>query len=175
MNNYKTLISIVLKPYSSILFLNNKYAGLFLLAITFINPSVAISGGVSVLFTILFAELLGLKEAYLSQGFYIYNSLLVGMGIGFIFMPSFVSILLIAIASSFTFMLSFMLNRLFSVYKIPILSLPFSIVTMFIYLASLQYSGLLSTLVNNSARFDIELPLIISGFLKSFGTIFFFT
>lgn len=164
MSNYKALIYNVLKPYGAILFLNNKFAGLLLLAITFINPSVAISGIAAVVFTILFAELLGLKEAYLLQGFYIYNSLLVGMGIGFIFTPSFVSITLIAISSSFTFLFSFMLNKLFSVYKIPILSLPFSIVTMFIYLASLKYSGLLSSLVNNSTMYDIELPLIFAGF-----------
>ncbi len=173
MKKYKTIISNVLKPYSSILFLNHKFAGLALLAITFVNPSVAISGIFAVIFTILFIKFLELEESYFSQGFYIYNSLLVGMGIGFIFMPSLISVSLIAIASIFTFMLSFMLNRLFSVYKIPILSLPFSIVTMFIYLASLKYSGLLSSLVNNATIYDISLPLIISGFLKSFGTIFF--
>ncbi|AKF24407.1 hypothetical protein YH65_02600 [Sulfurovum lithotrophicum] len=173
MENYKSLFYSALKPYSALLFLNNKYAGLALLVITFINPSVAISGLVAVAFAIAFAEYLEFKEAYLAQGFYIYNSLLVGMGIGYIFSPSLMSIALIAIVSSFTFMLSFMLNRLFSLYKIPILSLPFSIVTMFVYLASLKYSGLLSTLVNNSARFDLNFPLAISAFFKSFGTIFF--
>ena len=173
MQNIKTLLYSAIKPYSALLFLNNRYAGLALLAITFLNPSVAISGIVAVIFTILFAEFIEFKDAYLVQGFYIYNSLLTGMGIGFIFQPSLISIALIAISSIFTFMLAFMLNRLFSVYKIPILSLPFSIVTMFVYLASLKYSGLLSTLVNNATVYDIELPLIVSGFLKSFGTIFF--
>jgi len=173
MSNYQALIYNILKPYSAILFLNNKFAGLFLLAITFINPSVAVSGILAVIFTLLFAALLGLKEVYLSHGFYIYNSLLVGMGVGYLFTPTIISVVLIAIASSLTFMLSFMLNRLFSVYKIPILSLPFSIITMFIYLASLKYSGLLSSLVNNATIYDITLPLIVSGFLKSFGTIFF--
>lgn len=169
----KIMLSNILKPYSAILFLDEKIAGVIILAITFINPSVAISGIFAVVFTITFAKLLDLKDEYLSQGFYIYNSLLVGMGIGFIFIPSVISVVLIAIASSFTFMFSFMLNRLFSTYKIPILSLPFSIVTIFIYLASLKYSALLSTLVNNSTLYDIELPLIISGLFKSFGTIFF--
>lgn len=169
----KAFVYNVLKPYSAILFLDNKFAGFILLLITFINPSVALSGIAAILFTSLFAEFLGLKEAYLSQGFYIYNSLLVGMGVGYIFSPTLLSIFLIAIVSSFTFMFSFMLNRLFSVYQIPILSLPFSIVTMFLYLASLKYSGLLSSLVNNATILDITLPLGISGFLKSFGTIFF--
>jgi len=172
-DKYASFALTLLKPYSSILFLDSKVAGFIMLCITFINPSVALSGIAAVIFTILFAELIGLQEAYLSQGFYIYNSLLVGMGIGYIFSVSFLSIALIAMSAAFTFMLSFMLNRLFSVYKIPILSLPFSIVTMFLYLASLKYSGLLTTLVNNSSHFDISLPLIVSGFLKSFGTIFF--
>lgn len=173
MDRYNNLLFNVLKPYSAILFLNNKFAGLVMLCITFLNPSVALSGIAAVVFTILFAEFLKLQEIYLSQGFYIYNSLLVGMGIGYIFHPSLISIALIAISSAFTFMFSFMLNRLFSVYKIPILSLPFSIVTMFLYLASLKYSGLLSTLVNNATSFDIEIPLLLSGFFKSFGMIFF--
>ncbi|MFK5938367.1 MAG: urea transporter [Sulfurimonas sp.] len=173
MNSFKTMVYNIIKPYSAILFLNNKYAGFFLLVITFLNPSIALSGIIAIIFTILFAELVGLKETSLAQGFYVYNSLLVGMGVGFIFSPSLVSIVLIAIASSLTFMLSFVLNKLFSVYKIPILSLPFSIVTMFIYLASLKYSGLLSSLVNNAVLYDISLPLILSGFFKSLGTIFF--
>lgn len=167
------MIANILKPYSAILFLNEKVAGIFILAITFINPSVAISGIFAIMFTVMFARLLDMSDDYLSQGFYIYNSLLVGMGIGYIFAPSVTSVILIAIASSFTFMFSFMLNRLFSTYNIPILSLPFSIVTIFLYLASLKYSGLLSSLVNNATMFDIELPLLLSGFLKSFGTIFF--
>ena len=171
--NVKALLYSAIKPYSAILFLNNKYAGFALMAITFINPSVAISGLLAVVFTILFAEFLDFKESYLMQGFYIYNSLLVGMGIGYIFSPSFISILLIFIFSAFTFMLSFMFNRLFSVYKIPILSLPFSIATAIVYLASFKYSGLLSTLVNNATLYDIELPLVLSAFFKSFGTIFF--
>jgi len=173
MKNLKVLFYSAIKPYSALLFLNNRYAGLALLAITFLNPSVAISGALAVIFTIIFAEFIEFKDAYLAQGFYIYNSLLTGMGIGFIFYPSLISVALIAISSIFTFMLAFMFNRLFSLYKIPILSLPFSIVTMFVYLASLKYSGLLSTLVNNASMYDIELPLLISGFLKSFGTIFF--
>ena len=58
MENYKSLFYNTLKPYSALLFLNNQYAGLILLFITFINPSVAISGLVAVVFAIVFAEYL---------------------------------------------------------------------------------------------------------------------
>jgi len=173
MQKYKTLALSVLKPYSALLFLESASAGFVLLLLTFLNPSVALSGVLAVVFTIAFAAFLEFDESYLAEGFYIYNSLLVGMGIGFIFSLSFLSVVLIAILSVFTFMFSFMLNRLFSTYKIPILSLPFSIITVFAYLASLKYSGLLSSLVNKASLYDITLPLVLSGFFKSFGTIFF--
>jgi urea transporter/murein DD-endopeptidase MepM/ murein hydrolase activator NlpD len=167
------MIIDIFKQYSQVLFLNHKIAGFLIFCITFINYSVAISGILAIVFTLIFAKFLDIKNEHLREGFYIYNSLLVGMGIGFIFMLTITSILLIAVASAFTFMLSFMLNRLFSVYQIPILSLPFSIMTIFIYLASLRYSALFSSLINNASIYDIQLPIIISGFLKSFGTIFF--
>lgn len=173
MENFKILIYNAIKSYGAVLLLNNKYLGFALLLITFLNPSVAISGLFAVVFTIAFAEFIEIKESYLLQSFYIYNSLLVGMGIGFIYSPSLTSFILIAISSAFTFMFAFMLNRLFSVYKIPVLSLPFSIVTMLIYLASIKYSGMLSTLAHNTTHFDIALPLIVSAFFKAFGSIFF--
>ncbi|HIQ46435.1 MAG TPA: urea transporter, partial [Sulfurovum sp.] len=150
---YTVMFENILKPYSAILFLNHKIAGLIVLAITFLNPSVALSGLVAVISTLLFAKFIEIKDQFLAHGFYIYNSLLVGMGIGYIFELSLKSMALIAISAIFTFVFSFMINRLFSNYKIPILSLPFSIVTMFIYLASLKYSTLYSTLVNHANMF----------------------
>jgi len=166
-------IGILLKPYSALLFLNNKYVGLLLLLITFINPSVAISGFVSLIFTIIFAEFIGLREEYLENGFYFYNSLLVGMGIGYLFAPTPLSIFLILVLSVFTFLFAFVLNRLFAVYKIPILSLPFSLVTIVAYLASLKYSHLFSNLINSHLIFDIHVTPSLDAFFKSFGTIFF--
>jgi urea transporter/murein DD-endopeptidase MepM/ murein hydrolase activator NlpD len=128
---------------------------------------------VAIISAMLFANLVNVKDEYLLKGFYIYNSLLAGMGIGYLFTPTPLSLLFVAILSVFTFLLSFMLNRIMGAYGIPILSLPFSIVTIFSYLASLKYTTLLSSLVNKSAIFDISLPLIFSSLFKSFGTIFF--
>jgi urea transporter/murein DD-endopeptidase MepM/ murein hydrolase activator NlpD len=173
MADYKNLVHNILKPYSAVLFLNNKYAGLIILITTFINPSVAASGLAAVFFTIIFTKLIEFREDFLTQGFYIYNSLLVGMGIGYLFAPSIVSITLIAVSSAFTFLLSFMLYRLMSVYQIPTLSLPFAIVSMFVSLASIKYSYLFNNLVNLHTIYDIDLPVAISGFLKSLGTLFF--
>jgi len=166
-------MEIILKPYSSLLFLNNKYIGLLLLLVTFINPSVAISGLFALISTIIFAEFIGLREEYLENGFYLYNSLLVGMGIGFLFSPTPISLFFILILAIFTFLVSFVLNRIFAVYKIPILSLPFSLITIVAYLASLKYSHLFSNLINNHLIFDISIASYIDPFFRALGTIFF--
>ena len=166
-------IGILLKPYSALLFLDNKIIGFILLVITFINPSIAISGLFALISTIIFAEFIGLREEYLENGFYLYNSLLVGMGIGFLFSPTLLSLFLILVLSVFTFLLSFVMNRVFAVYKIPILSLPFSLVTIVAYLATLKYSHLFSNLINSHNLFDIHITPFLDSFFKSFGTIFF--
>ncbi len=165
--------TLIFKPYSALLFLDNKIAGAILFALSFLIPSVGISGIFAVFTTIIFAELITLREEVLENGFYLYNSLLVGMGIGYIFSPTLLSFFLILILSSFTFLLSFVLYRIFSVYKIPILSLPFSIITMIAYLASLKYSYLYSNLINSHNTFDMHIYSLLDPFFRSIGTIFF--
>jgi len=165
--------SLIFKPYSSLIFLDNKIVGAILFGLTFLIPSVGISGLFAVIITLLFAEFLTLREEVLENGFYLYNSLLVGMGIGYIFSPTPLSLFLILILSSFTFLISFVLYRLFSIYKIPILSLPFSLVTIIAYLASLKYSQLYSNLINSHTAFDIHIYPLLDPFFKSLGTIFF--
>ncbi len=167
------MIKIFFKPYSALIFINNYKIGAILLALTFIKPSVAVGGLIALIATFGFTELIGLREEFLEKGFYLYNSLLVGMGVGYIFEPTLYSTILIIILASFTFLFSFMLNRLFLPYKIPILSLPFAIVTILAYLASIKYSELLTTILNHSPLIDIKVPLILSGYFKSLGAIFF--
>ena len=166
-------VSVIFKPYSALLFLNDKRVGIVLFLITLLNPSVGISGFVALVFTILFAEFINLRSEYLENGFYLYNSLLVGMGVGYLFAPTALSLFLVLVLSIFTFLLSFVLNRLFLIYRIPILSLPFSLVTIVAYLASLKYSHLFSNLVNSHTIFDISISPFWDSFFRAFGTIFF--
>ena len=169
----KNKISFFFKPYAAILFLENRVAGGLLMLLTFINPDIGISGVFALLSTILFAEFSQMRQAYLEHGFYLYNSLLVGMGVGYLFAPSFESFILIFLLAVLTFLFSFALSTLFSYYKIPILSLPFSIVTIVAYLASLKYSGLFSTILQSHAIYTLNLPLYINAYFKSLGGIFF--
>jgi urea transporter/murein DD-endopeptidase MepM/ murein hydrolase activator NlpD len=165
-------LNALFKPYISILFLSEIKAGFLLFFVSFLLPSVGILGLVGLISTILFAEIISVREEYLKQGFYLYNSLLVGMGVGYFFDVTLVTIFLTTILSVFSFLLSFTLNRMFINYSMPILSLPFAFVSMIFYLASLKYTNLLSNILHRKPLFDISIPLL-DPFFKSMGTILF--
>ncbi len=142
-----------------------------LLALSFLLPSVGVLGLVAIVATVAFAELVSVRDEYLKYGFYLYNSLLVGMGVGYYFDITLSTILLTAILAILTFLFTFSLNRIFLKYSLPILSLPFAFVGMIFYLASLKYTNLLSNILYRKPLFDISIPF--EPFFKSIGTIFF--
>ncbi len=164
-------LNFLLKAYFSILFLSDCKAGIVLLALSFLLPSVGTLGLVAIFSSIVFAEIISVRDEYLKHGFYLYNSLLVGMGVGYYFDITLSTIILTAILASLTFLFTFSLNRIFLKYSIPILSLPFAFVGMIFYLASLKYTNLLSNILHRKPLFDISLPF--EPFFKSMGTIFF--
>lgn len=162
------------KPFIAIFFLDNLVAGAAIALVTLLVPSVALLGFSAVVGTILMANFLQIKETYLKEGFYLYNSLLVGMGIGYFFGISILSFFLSLFFGVLTFVTTFGFNYIFSKLKLPILSLPFALVSLLFYLASYKYSMLYSNI--------LELPMLgldpsfgeyIDEFLRSFGTIIF--
>ena len=162
---------IFFKPYGAILFIREIKFSIVLFILSFLLPSVGILGIVAIIVTILFAEVIGIRDQYLKHGFYLYNSLLVGMGVGYFFDVSVLSIVLTSILAVLTFLISFGLNRIFINYSLPILSLPFAFVSMLFYLASLKYNTLINSILNRVPIIDISLPF--SSFFKSLGSIFF--
>ncbi|WP_456479022.1 urea transporter [Nautilia sp.] len=164
-------LKFILKPYISVLFLRDVKAGAVLFLLSFLLPSVGVLGIVSVLSTVLFAEFINVREEYLKYGFYLYNSLLVGMGVGYFFDVTLVTLILTVMLSILTFLVSFSINKVFYKYSLPLLSLPFAIVSMVFYLASLKYTGLLSNILNRKALFDVH--VLFEQFFKTMGTIFF--
>ena len=164
-------LNVLLKAYFSILFLRDYKAGIILLALSFLLPSVGILGLVAIFSSIIFAEIVSVRDEYLKHGFYLYNSLLVGMGVGYYFEVSLATVILTAILAALTFLFTFALNRVFIKYSLPILSLPFAFVGMIFYLASLKYTNLLSNILYRKPLFDISMPF--EAFFKSLGTIFF--
>ena len=167
----------ILNSYSEIFFLENYIAGGILLLCTFLNPNIGLSGIIAVLSAYLFARFLNMGEAFLSSGFYTYNPLLVGLSIGYIFKITPLTVFFTITAGITTFVFSVMLYSLFSYYlKLPILSLPFVFISSTIYLAVSNYSNLFVNSLyqhNNFSFLEESLPVWLSGYFKSLGTVLF--
>ncbi len=117
-----------------------------------------------------------MDKEFLKSGFYTYNPLLVGLAIGYLFKITPLAIFFVIFSGILTMVITIMLSNIFSIYlKLPILSLPFAIISSIAYLAASQYSNLFVTGIYSHYfdKTDLLLPIWISGFLKAFGTILF--
>jgi len=167
-------LKLFFKPYAAIIFLKEWRVGLVLFLLSFLLPSVGFFGVVAILSTIAFAEFVGIREEYLKYGFYLYNSLLVGMGVGYFFDINVASIILTILLSIITLLVSFSLNKFFSWFYAPILSFPFALVSMLFYLANLKYTSLLSNLLHRYPLIDFKFSIdFLNAYFKSLGTIIF--
>ena len=169
-------LTAILRSYPEIFFLRGGLLGLVFLAVTLTNPTVAIAGLLAVLAAYGFAQFVGMKQQFLESGFYTYNPLLVGLSLGCLFRLTPLTGFFVASAGIITFMLTVLMADVLARYLgLPILSLPFVVVSSVAYLASLRYSNLLVATPHVSAILasDFGLPLWITGFLRSLGAVLF--
>ena len=150
--------------------------GIFLLAVTLINPNVGIAGFLATLSAHLFARFIHLDPSYMESGFFTYNPLLVGLSIGYLFELTPLSIFFVVTAGISAIIVTTMLNSIFSYYfKLPILSIPFVLVSSTAYLAASKYSNLFTQYLYPRVTdlLQLQMPYWIAGYLKSLGAIFF--
>jgi len=169
-------IRSIVSSYSEIFFIRNFWFGLVVLGVTFLNPNSALAGILAVAVTYALARLIGYKEAFLNHGFYVYNPLLVGFSIGYHFQLNLITCLLVCLAGVLTFGITVILAHVFSYYfRLPVLSVPFIIVSSFDYLAT----GTFGNLYVNSLLPMYRLPEWhtgpewLIGFLKALGSLLF--
>ena len=168
----------VVKSYAEVLFNSNLFCGFVILLLSFFDPNLGIAGFISVVSAYVFARALGFKKEFLKLEYYIYNPLLVGLSLGYLFKATPISVLFFAIAGIFTFILTYFLASTFSYYfKLPVLSVPFVITSSLLYLASSKFSNLfIYNLYPHrffSYFFELNLPIFLTGYFKSLGAIFF--
>jgi len=176
MERLKVYLLPILRSYSAILFNSSFIGGGALLLLTFLNPNLGIGGLVSVVSAYLFARLIGLKKEFLRLDYYIYNPLLVGLSLGYLFKVSFLSLLFFMVAGVMTFLLTFTLSSIFYYYlRLPVLSVPFVVGSSLLYLASSKFTNLfaINLYPHGVYPFPVHLPLPMEGYLKSLGAIFF--
>jgi len=166
----------IFSSYPEIFFLQSRVLGVIFLALTFIHPNVALAGLIAVLAAYASARVVGMEKQFLESGYYTYNPLLVGLGLGSLFKITWFSGLFMVSAGVLTLMVTIVMANVFMTYfRLPILSLPFVIVSSLVWLASSQYSNLpmQPPPLWDLLHIDAHLPYWIAGFFRSFGAVLF--
>ena len=165
----------LLHSYSTLLFIRNGFAGAILLAFSFLNPNMAVLGLFSWFVSFFFARFIGIDKAHMVHSIYTYNSILVGLCIGFLFTISLLTFLLLAGLSILTLLLSYATFSVFSYYfRLPVLNIPFTVVSTIFYLAAVRYSSLYVEALYVWDKYNIPaLPVWLHGLLKSAGLLVF--
>jgi urea transporter len=177
--------------YTAVYFSDNKLFALLLIATTFINPQAGICGLIAVVFSNLLAYLMGYNEYTISRGYYGFNSLLVGLGLGIAYEPGLAFYMLLIFASMLTFFITLAMEGIIGKYALPYLSLPFLFAIWLISIATRHYTSLIvsqsgiyvlneiysvggNELVNQYHQLsNLDIPVSLSIYLKSLGAIFF--
>ncbi|MBU1014765.1 MAG: urea transporter, partial [Bacteroidetes bacterium] len=140
--SYVMLKESTLNSYSQIFFSSNKlFAGL-LIVVTFFDLYAGISGLMAVIISNIAAYLIGFNRSYINAGYYGFNSLLVGLGLGIYYLPTPEYFMLLAFVSIFTLFISVVLEGVIGKYALPYLSIPFLIVLWLAILATREFSAL---------------------------------
>ncbi|TFV94792.1 peptidase M23 [Algoriphagus kandeliae] len=132
----------VSNSYAQVFFSDNKGFGIALLLVTFIDLFVGLSGILAVSAAMLTAKVLGFEETLIRKGFYGFNALLVGIGLGIYFEPSQILFLLVLLSGILSVFLSVTLEGVLGKYGLPFLSLPFILIFWMFRLAARQFADL---------------------------------
>jgi len=129
----------LLRSYSQVLFSNNAWFGGILLIITFIDFYVGLAGLVSVLTALFAGSLIGLSDYKIKEGYYGFNALLVGVGLGVYFEPGLLLLTIIFFSGILTAFVAVALEGVIGKYGLPFLSLPFMVTFWILMLASREF------------------------------------
>jgi urea transporter len=142
-----TFFQGLFRSYSQIFFSESYWFAIPLIIVSFLDISAGFSGLLSVATANLAASLLKFDRLTTSKGFYGFNALLVGLGLGYYYELTFI-IIVIAIFSGFlTLLITIAFQGVLGKYYLPYLSLPF-VFTIWIVLGA---SGMLAGTEDNQS------------------------
>ncbi len=168
-----------LAGYSEVFFMSDWRYGLFFCIGSMAYPNVGLAGALAVISAYVFALIFRMEREFLSSGAYVYNPLLTGLTVGFFYVLNVPVGVLTALAGVATFILTIALSGMLRYYfRLPVLSIPFVVVSMVMYLACLKYQYVIYSPPYLPAPFemlntDYNLPVWAKGFFLSAGTLLF--
>jgi len=180
-----------LNSYSMVFFSKNRVLAVLLVIVSFFDIYAGLAGALSVLTANIIARFLGLNHYNISSGFYGFNALLVGMGLGIAIEPSLPFFAIVFFVALATLFLSIAFEGIMGKYGLPYLTIPFLLSLWLAELAIRSYTKLqpsdadIFTMNTMYARGgdtmlliykwfgDVQWPLVVKTYFKSLGAIFF--
>ena len=138
----KLFLTGILNSYSQVFFSDNRVFAVILVLITLIDVYAGLLGFLSVFTTNLTGFLLGFDQRSISKGFFGFNSLLVGLGLGIYFQPDLLLILVVVLAAILTLLISVSMQGVIGKYALPFLSIPFLLSIWVMTLATREFTAL---------------------------------
>ncbi len=160
-NIFPHYISSLLNSYSQIFFSKNAVFAVLLIIVTFFDIYAGLSGIIAVTVTNTFAYLIGFNRFNIRSGYYGFNSLLVGLGLGVYYEPNVQFFMLLFFAALLTLFLTIVLEGVVGKYGLPFLSISFLISLWLITLASREFKALT---VSERGIYTLNEMYLLGGF-----------
>ncbi len=139
---FPSFLSGIINSYTQIFFSNSRIFALILIAVTFFDLWAGLSGLIAVVVANGLAYLIGFNRTNIKKGYYGFNSLLVGLGLGVYYQPGTEFFIVLAFASILTLLLTLWFEGVIGKYGLPFLSLSFLAGTWLVSLATRQFTAL---------------------------------
>jgi urea transporter len=146
--------------YALVFFSNNQVFAWILLIVTFFDYIAGLAGLLAILISNSVAWLAGLNVEKIRKGYYGFNSLLVGLGLGLFFAATPEFLVILIFSSLLTLLLTITLEGVIGKYNLPYLSMPFLFAIWIAFMASRDYYSLE---ISNRGLYNLNDMYIIGG------------
>lgn len=135
-------LEALLHSYSQIVFARNRAVGLSLLLVSLVFPSVGLSGAFCAILTNVLAKVFTGKNQSIQDGVWGFGALMAGMFVARSYEPNGQTFLLLLLTSLLSLVFSMGTQALLQPRGLPMLTLPFVLVTWVVYIFSLSLPNL---------------------------------
>jgi urea transporter len=149
-----------MNSYALVFFSNNQVFAWILLIVTFFDYISGLAGLLAIIISNSVAWLAGLNVEKIRKGYYGFNSLLVGLGLGLFFAATPEFLVILIFSSLLTLLLTITLEGVIGKYHLPYLSMPFLFAVWLTFMASRDYYSLE---ISNRGLYNLNDMYIIGG------------
>jgi urea transporter/murein DD-endopeptidase MepM/ murein hydrolase activator NlpD len=160
--SYRSFFQAIPNSYALIFFSNNQVFAWILIVVTFFDYISGMAGLLSIIISNLVAWLAGLNLDKIRRGYYGFNSLLVGLGLGLFFAATPEFLLILVFSALLTLFLTVALEGIIGKYQLPYLSVPFLFGIWLTFMASRDYFSLQ---ISNRGLYSLNEMYMLGGMI----------